>query len=78
MRNESSGRIFGPHIGWSLGTNAPALPAICVEVTENDKAYHVKAELPGVKKEDISCEIEGHEFSISAQVTHGNKRINVQ
>ena len=46
----------------------PAEPAIKLDVTEDDKAYHVKAELPGVKKEDIAVEIEGNQVSLTAEV----------
>lgn len=41
---------------------------ISVDVNENDKAYIVKAEIPGVSKEDISVAIEGNQISISAEV----------
>lgn len=47
----------------------PAEPAIKLEVTEDDKAYRVKADLPGVKKEDIAVEIEGNQVSLTAEVT---------
>ena len=46
----------------------PAEPAIKLDVTEDDKAYHVKAELPGVKKEDIAVEIDGNQVSLTAEV----------
>lgn len=46
----------------------PVAPAIKLDVTEDDKAYHVKAELPGVKKEDIAVEIDGNQVSLSAEV----------
>ncbi len=45
-----------------------AEPQIKVDVTEEDKAYLVKAEIPGVKKEDIHVSIEGNQVSISAEV----------
>ena len=41
---------------------------IKVDVTENDKSYTVKAEVPGVKKEDINVQIDGNLVSISAEV----------
>lgn len=41
---------------------------IKVDVEENDKAYTVKAEIPGVKKEDISVQIDGNRISIGAEV----------
>ncbi len=46
----------------------PSEPNIKLDVSEDDKAYHVKADLPGVKKEDIAIEIEGREVSLSAEV----------
>jgi HSP20 family protein len=46
----------------------PSEPAIKLDVTEDEKAYHVKAELPGVKKEDIAVEIDGNQVSLCAEV----------
>jgi HSP20 family protein len=43
---------------------------IRMDVTENEKEYQVLAELPGVKKEDISITINGNEVAISAEVKH--------
>ena len=39
-----------------------------MDVKEDDKAYTVHAEIPGVNKEDISVAIEGNQVSISAEV----------
>ena len=44
-----------------------AAPEIKVDVEESDKAYVVKAEIPGVKKEDIDVQIDGNVVSISAE-----------
>ncbi len=38
------------------------------DITENEKAYTVHAELPGVKKEDIHVSIDGDQVSITAEV----------
>jgi HSP20 family protein len=43
-------------------------PNIKLDVTEDDKFYKVKAELPGVKKEDIAVEVDGNQVSITAEV----------
>jgi len=43
---------------------------IRMDVTENDKAYLVSAELPGVKKEEITITINGNEVGITAEVKH--------
>ena len=43
---------------------------IRMDVTENDKEYQVLAELPGVKKEEISITINGNQVAVSAEVKH--------
>ena len=40
-------------------TRAPAPTQFRMDVTENDKEYQVLADLPGVKKEEISITISG-------------------
>ena len=40
---------------------------IKMDVKENDNAYTVHADIPGVKKEDIHVNIEGNQVSISAE-----------
>ena len=44
-------------------------PEIKMDVTEDASAYFVKAEIPGVKKEDIHVAVEGNTVSISAEIT---------
>jgi HSP20 family protein len=46
----------------------PSQFPVKVDVTEGDNAYKVKAELPGVKKEDINVSIDGSQISINAEV----------
>ncbi len=41
---------------------------IRMDITETDQSYTVKAEIPGVKKEDIKIEIDGNKVSIRAEV----------
>jgi len=41
---------------------------IRIDVTENDKDYDVRAEIPGAKKEDIRVTVDGNFVSISAEV----------
>ena len=43
-------------------------PQIRLDVSEDDKAYSVKAEIPGVKKEDIKVSVDGNQVSISAEI----------
>lgn len=44
------------------------VPAIRLDVEETDAAYLVKADIPGVRKEDIHVEIEGAQVMISAEI----------
>ena len=39
-----------------------------MDVTENDNAYVVHAEIPGVAKDDIQVSIEGNQVTIGAEV----------
>ena len=49
----------------------PATPAqFRMDVTENEKEYQVLAEMPGVKKEEITITINGNEVAVSAEVKH--------
>jgi HSP20 family protein len=41
---------------------------IRLDVKEDDKAYTVRAEIPGVKKEDIHVDVEGSHVSVRAEV----------
>ena len=41
---------------------------IKIDVTENDKDYEVRAEVPGAKKEDIRVTVDGNFVSIAAEV----------
>ncbi len=46
----------------------PEAPDIKMDVSEDEKGYRVKAEIPGVKKEDIKVSIDGNQVSIGAEV----------
>lgn len=43
-------------------------PQVALDISENDKAYTVRAEMPGVNKEDINVTINGNQVAISAEV----------
>ena len=45
-----------------------AEPQMKIDVSEADKSYVVKAEIPGVNKDDIHVSVEGNQVSISAEV----------
>jgi HSP20 family protein len=46
---------------------APIAGEIKIDVTENDKDYEVRAEIPGAKKDDIRVSVDGDFVSISAE-----------
>lgn len=56
-----------------LGVNPLVGGQIPVDVTENDQAYTVRAELPGLKKDDIQVAVEGNQVSISAETKKENE-----
>ena len=43
-------------------------PEMKIDLSEDAKAYYLKAELPGVKKDDIHVAIDGSELSINAEM----------
>ncbi len=45
-----------------------------IDVSERNGAYEVRAELPGVKKEDIAIDIDGAAVSITAKLNSQNER----
>jgi len=42
-------------------------PRIKMDLSEDDKAYTVRAQIPGVKKEDVKVQVDGNRVSISAE-----------
>ncbi|KWF30494.1 Hsp20/alpha crystallin family protein [Burkholderia pseudomultivorans] len=59
--------LFRPMRGLTAPEDAE-LASMKIDVTENDGAYSVKAELPGVAKEDIDVQVNGRMVSINAKV----------
>jgi HSP20 family protein len=50
-------------------SDMPALK-MRVDVSESDGSYKVKADIPGVKKEDINVRIDGNVVQIDAETKH--------
>ena len=44
-------------------------PQIRIDLTENDKSYTVRAEIPGAKKDDIKVQVDGNRVSISVETS---------
>ena len=61
---ETALRRFFPS---TLAEGEPAQLRMRIDVTENDKAYTVKADIPCVKKEDINVSVEGNMVRIDAE-----------
>lgn len=57
-------RFFAPV---AFETEIPELK-MRIDVSEKDDAYEVKADIPGVKKEDINVRIDGNVVQIDAEV----------
>lgn len=43
-------------------------PQMRLDLTEDEKNFFVKAEIPGVKKEDIKVSVDGNQVSLSAEI----------
>ena len=52
---------------WKLDL-AEAAPRIKIDLTEQDGSFAIKAEIPGVRKEDIDVRVDGNLVTISAEV----------
>ena len=64
-------RSFGIRPAWR---ELDVMPEIRIDVAEDDKAYKVKADIPGMKKEDINIAIDGRQVEISAEATHKSEK----
>ena len=60
--------FFGPARVQKTGS------AIRIDVSETDAAFLVRAEIPGVRKDDIQVTIDGGEVTIGAEVKRGDVR----
>ena len=52
----------------------PRIEQIKVDATEDDKAYRISAEIPGVRKEDIKVSVVDNEVTISAEVKRQSEK----
>jgi len=60
--------LFGASRLRSWLRDLPEEPTVKMDVSENAQAYRVKAEIPGVRKEDIRVAVDGNMVTISAEV----------
>ena len=67
--DESIDDLFRGFLVRPVSYDSPVAPAqFRVDVSESDSAYTLRAEIPGVNKEDISVTIDGDTVAISAEV----------
>jgi HSP20 family protein len=65
----------------SMTVPEEAAADIAIDLTESDKAYHVRAEIPGAKKEDVHVSVDRNFVTISAEIkrekeeTSGNRML---
>ena len=52
----------------AMWRNVDQAPRMRMDVSETDKEYLVKAEIPGVQKDDIKVAINGNQVSLSAEI----------
>lgn len=50
------------------------VPDIRLDVSETDKAYTIKADIPGAKKEDIDVSVDGRQVTISATMSRKTEK----
>ncbi len=51
---------------WS-GTQQPSAPAFKVDISEDEKGFHIDAELPGIAKENVTLNVEDDVLTIKAE-----------
>lgn len=52
----------------NLSRDMDARPVMRLDVSETDQAYTVRADLPGINKDDIKVDIAGNRVSIAAEI----------
>jgi HSP20 family protein len=60
--------LFGSRRLNALLRPMPEQPAIKLDVTESAESYRVKADIPGVRKEDIRVSVNANAVTISAEM----------
>ncbi len=68
--DESFDDLFKAFFVRPMALDNPPAVQVRMDVAEDDGAYTVHAEIPGVKKEDINVTIDGNQVAITAEVKH--------
>ena len=53
---------------------ADLAPDLRIDVSEDERSYHVQADLPGVDKQDIEISLERNRVSIAAEIRRESRR----
>lgn len=53
---------------WRADAGERVAPRIRIDLAETDAAYTLKADIPGVRKEDIDVRIDGRQVTVSAEL----------
>jgi HSP20 family protein len=65
------------NFGLSQAWNPPELVSdMRVDITEDDDAYHINAEIPGMNNDDIEVSVEGNRVAINAEVKREKEKKN--
>jgi HSP20 family protein len=67
-------QTFGDLADWALVTGDRGIWSPPVDIEEQDDAYVVEAELPGVKRDDINIEIVGNELMINGEFKERDRK----
>lgn len=68
--------LFQEYTAFPRLRTADAVPRMRLDMSETEQAYVVKAEVPGVQKEDIKVAIDGNQVSISTEVKKEERQEN--
>jgi HSP20 family protein len=66
-------QTFGA-FGWPSPLAEKAGWSPLVDIEENDDAYVVEAELPGVKRQDVNVELVGNELTITGEIKEPERK----
>ena len=65
------------HFGLGPTWNQPEFVSdMRVDITEDDDAYHINAEIPGVDKDDIEVSVDGNRVAINAEAKREKEKKN--
>ena len=59
-----------------LSQEMERMPQIKIDLIENDQCYRVKADIPGVKKEDIKVKVDGNIVAINVEMQQEKEKKN--